>query len=143
MATDIEIARAAPKRPMAEIAAKLGLGARDWLPYGHDKAKIAQEFIAGLAGRPMGKLILVTAINPTPAGEGKTRFVRGVAVHDCRQCLVQRPRAVELADQSRRGCIELRGEGQPVLEPERQELRVPAASSKTRVLRDDRVVGDA
>ncbi|WP_112874485.1 formate--tetrahydrofolate ligase [Paracoccus endophyticus] len=79
MATDIEIARAAPKRPMAEIAAKLGLAARDWLPYGHDKAKISQDFIAGLAGRPMGKLILVTAINPTPAGEGKTTTTVGLA----------------------------------------------------------------
>ncbi|WP_134725836.1 formate--tetrahydrofolate ligase [Paracoccus luteus] len=78
MATDIEIARAARKRPMAEIAARLGLGTQDWLPYGHDKAKISQDFIAGLAARPMGRLILVTAINPTPAGEGKTTTTVGL-----------------------------------------------------------------
>ena len=78
MNTDIEIARAAHKRPIAEIAAKLGIGAQDILPYGHDKAKISRDFIAGLAGRPQGKLVLVTAINPTPAGEGKTTTTVGL-----------------------------------------------------------------
>ena len=78
MNTDIEIARAAQKRPIAEIAAKLGIGAQDILPYGHDKAKISRDFIAGLAGRPQGKLVLVTAINPTPAGEGKTTTTVGL-----------------------------------------------------------------
>ncbi|HMM10032.1 MAG TPA: formate--tetrahydrofolate ligase [Paracoccus solventivorans] len=78
MNTDIEIARAARKRPIAEIAAKLGIGAQDILPYGHDKAKISRDFIAGLAGRPQGRLILVTAINPTPAGEGKTTTTVGL-----------------------------------------------------------------
>lgn len=78
MNTDIEIARAAPKRPIAEIAAKLGIGAQDILPYGHDKAKISRDFIAGLSGRPQGKLVLVTAINPTPAGEGKTTTTVGL-----------------------------------------------------------------
>lgn len=78
MNTDIEIARAAPKRPIAEIAAKLGIGAQDILPYGHDKAKISRHFIAGLSGRPQGKLVLVTAINPTPAGEGKTTTTVGL-----------------------------------------------------------------
>ncbi|SHL98317.1 Formate-tetrahydrofolate ligase [Paracoccus solventivorans] len=78
MNTDIEIARAAPKRPIAEIAAKLGIGAQDILPYGHDKAKISRDFIAGLSGRPQGRLILVTAINPTPAGEGKTTTTVGL-----------------------------------------------------------------
>ncbi len=76
--TDIEIARAANKRPIQEIGARLGIPAAQLLPYGHDKAKVAQDFIAGLAGRPEGRLILVTAINPTPAGEGKTTTTVGL-----------------------------------------------------------------
>ncbi|MDS9467982.1 formate--tetrahydrofolate ligase [Paracoccus sp. MBLB3053] len=78
MSSDIEIARAARKRPIAEIAAKLGMGPHDFLPYGHDKAKITHEYIAGLKGRKQGRLILVTAINPTPAGEGKTTTTVGL-----------------------------------------------------------------
>ena len=69
--SDIEIARAAKKRPILEIGEKLGIPAEHLLPYGHDKAKISAEFIAAQRGRKNGKLILVTAINPTPAGEGK------------------------------------------------------------------------
>jgi formate--tetrahydrofolate ligase len=76
--SDIEIARAARKQPIQEIGAKLGIPAAHLLPYGHDKAKIAQDFIAGLTDRPNGKLILVTAINPTPAGEGKTTTTVGL-----------------------------------------------------------------
>ena len=76
--SDIEIAREATKKPIMEVGAKLGISAEHLLPYGHDKAKIGQAFIAGLAGRPMGKLILVTAINPTPAGEGKTTTTVGL-----------------------------------------------------------------
>jgi formate--tetrahydrofolate ligase len=76
--TDIEIARAASKRPIQEIGAKLGIPDADLLPYGHDKAKVGQDFIRSLAGRPDGKLILVTAINPTPAGEGKTTTTVGL-----------------------------------------------------------------
>ena len=76
--TDIEIARAAQKQPIQDIGAKLGIPAAHLLPYGHDKAKIAQDFIAGLGDRPNGKLILVTAINPTPAGEGKTTTTVGL-----------------------------------------------------------------
>ena len=76
--SDIEIAREASKRPIQEIGAKLGIGADDLLPYGHDKAKVSQPFIDGLADRPDGKLILVTAINPTPAGEGKTTTTVGL-----------------------------------------------------------------
>ncbi|SET50951.1 formate--tetrahydrofolate ligase [Paracoccus homiensis] len=78
MLSDIEIARGADKRPIQQIAQKLGLGARDILPYGHDKAKITHRALAGLADRPQGKLILVTAINPTPAGEGKTTTTVGL-----------------------------------------------------------------
>ncbi|WP_181870208.1 formate--tetrahydrofolate ligase [Paracoccus lutimaris] len=78
MKPDIEIAREARKLPIAQVAARLGLSDADILPYGHDKAKIAHEVIAGLAGRPQGKLVLVTAINPTPAGEGKTTTTVGL-----------------------------------------------------------------
>ena len=76
--SDIEIAREANKKPIMEIGAKLGIPAQHLLPYGHDKAKIGQEFIKGLADKPKGKLILVTAINPTPAGEGKTTTTVGL-----------------------------------------------------------------
>jgi len=76
--SDIEIARLAKKRPIQEIGAKLGIGADDLLPYGHDKAKVGQTFINALQNRPNGKLILVTAINPTPAGEGKTTTTVGL-----------------------------------------------------------------
>jgi formate--tetrahydrofolate ligase len=76
--TDIEIARAASKRPIQEIGAKLGIGEGDLLPYGHDKAKVSQSFIDSVQDRPDGKLILVTAINPTPAGEGKTTTTVGL-----------------------------------------------------------------
>ena len=75
---DIEIAREAEKRPIQEIGGKLGIPPEHLLPYGHDKAKVAQDFIAGLEGREDGKLILVTAINPTPAGEGKTTTTVGL-----------------------------------------------------------------
>ncbi|PWJ22511.1 formate--tetrahydrofolate ligase [Jannaschia seohaensis] len=76
--TDIEIARAAKKRPIQEIGEKAGIGAADLLPYGHDKAKVSQRFIDSVKDRPNGKLILVTAINPTPAGEGKTTTTVGL-----------------------------------------------------------------
>ncbi len=76
--SDIEIAREANKKPIMEIGAKLGIPAQHLLPYGHDKAKIGQGFIKGLADKPKGKLILVTAINPTPAGEGKTTTTVGL-----------------------------------------------------------------
>jgi len=76
--SDIEIAREAKKRPIQEIGAKLGIGSDDLLPYGHDKAKVSQKFIDSVQDRPNGKLILVTAINPTPAGEGKTTTTVGL-----------------------------------------------------------------
>ena len=76
--TDIEIARVAVKRPIREIGARLGIPDEALIPYGHDKAKVAQGFVAGLEGRPEGKLILVTAISPTPAGEGKTTTTVGL-----------------------------------------------------------------
>ncbi|MAM60998.1 formate--tetrahydrofolate ligase [Maritimibacter sp. UBA3975] len=76
--SDIEIAREAKKRPIQEIGDKLGIPADHLLPYGHDKAKVSQDFINSVEDRPDGKLILVTAINPTPAGEGKTTTTVGL-----------------------------------------------------------------
>ncbi|MGK9053844.1 formate--tetrahydrofolate ligase [Neorhizobium petrolearium] len=76
--SDIEIARAAAKKPIAEIGARLGIPAEALAPYGNDKAKVGAEFIASLSGRKDGRLILVTAINPTPAGEGKTTTTVGL-----------------------------------------------------------------
>ncbi|MFP1644477.1 formate--tetrahydrofolate ligase [Pontitalea aquivivens] len=78
MQSDIEIARAAHKRPIAEIGASLGIPEDALIPYGRDKAKVDRAFIDGLKGRADGRLILVTAINPTPAGEGKTTTTVGL-----------------------------------------------------------------
>ena len=75
---DIEIARKANKKPIQQIGAKLGIESAHLLPYGHDKAKISADYIQSLADKPNGKLILVTAINPTPAGEGKTTTTVGL-----------------------------------------------------------------
>jgi formate--tetrahydrofolate ligase len=76
--SDIEIAREGHKKPIQEIGAMLGISSDDLLPYGHDKAKISQALIDAVQGNENGKLILVTAINPTPAGEGKTTTTVGL-----------------------------------------------------------------
>jgi formate--tetrahydrofolate ligase len=77
--SDIEISQAAKMRPIVEVAAeKLDIPPEYVLPYGHYKAKITLDYIASLANRPDGKLILVTAITPTPAGEGKTTTTVGL-----------------------------------------------------------------
>jgi formate--tetrahydrofolate ligase len=76
--SDIEIARAACKKNIMEIGAKLDIPSEHLLPYGHDKAKLSAEFIASQRGKKNGRLILVTAINPTPAGEGKTTTTVGL-----------------------------------------------------------------
>tara|TARA_R110002020_G_scaffold16307_7_gene57613 strand:+ start:27229 stop:28908 length:1680 start_codon:yes stop_codon:yes gene_type:complete len=76
--SDIEIARAATKKPIMEIGDKLGIPLEDLVPYGHDKAKVSAAFIARQKDKTDGKLILVTAINPTPAGEGKTTTTVGL-----------------------------------------------------------------
>ena len=76
--SDIEIAREANKKPIQEIGAMLDIPTEHLLPFGHDKAKISEEFIKSKANNPDGKLILVTAINPTPAGEGKTTTTVGL-----------------------------------------------------------------
>ena len=76
--SDIEIARSAEKKAIQDVGAHLGIPAEHLLPYGHDKAKVSQEFINGVQDKENGKLILVTAINPTPAGEGKTTTTVGL-----------------------------------------------------------------
>ena len=70
--SDIEIARAATTESILDIGKKLGIPEESLQPYGHTKAKISYDFIKSLESRPNGKLVLVTAISPTPAGEGKT-----------------------------------------------------------------------
>ena len=78
MATDLDIARAATLKPIAEIAARAGIPADALEPYGKYKAKIGLDFIGAQADRPDGALVLVTGINPTPAGEGKTTTTVGL-----------------------------------------------------------------
>ena len=76
--SDIEIARSAQKIPIADVAKKLDISYDDIVPYGHDKAKISDKFLKKISSSKKGKLILVTAINPTPAGEGKTTTTVGL-----------------------------------------------------------------
>ena len=76
--SDIEIAREAKMKPVMEIGRGLGIPEKDLIPYGHTKAKVSLDYIETLAGKKDGKLILVTAINPTPAGEGKTTTTVGL-----------------------------------------------------------------
>ena len=76
--SDIEIARAARTKPIMEIGAKLGIAPEHLIPFGHTKAKVDLAYIDSLKDKPNGKLILVTAITPTPAGEGKTTTTVGL-----------------------------------------------------------------
>src|SRR3954468_1510443 len=77
--TDIQIAQEAKKRPILELAKeKLGIAAENLDPYGHYKAKVSMDYIKSLQDKPNGKLILVSAISPTPAGEGKTTTTVGL-----------------------------------------------------------------
>ena len=76
--SDIEIAQAAELRPIQEIAAKLDIPSKALIPYGHDKAKISADYIRNNGKSDDGKLILVTAVSPTPAGEGKTTTTVGL-----------------------------------------------------------------
>ena len=78
MDTDIEIARRARKLPINDIGARLDIPPQDLVPFGHDKAKIGAHFVNAISDRPTGHLVLVTAINPTPAGEGKTTTTVGL-----------------------------------------------------------------
>jgi len=78
MQTDIEIAQAAEIKPITEIATRVGLKAHEIMPYGYDKAKITLDPTVDRK-KKLGKLILVTSINPTPAGEGKSTVTVGLA----------------------------------------------------------------
>ncbi|MCM1523894.1 MAG: formate--tetrahydrofolate ligase [Ruminococcus sp.] len=84
MLSDIEIAQQAKMKRIAELAADLGIGEDDIEPYGHYKCKLSEELFKKLRNRPNGKLILVTAVNPTPAGEGKTTVSVGLEEAMCR-----------------------------------------------------------
>src|SRR4026207_936903 len=77
--SDIEISQAAKPRRILDVAKeKLGIAPENLEPYGHHKAKVSMDYVKSLAGKKNGKLILVTAINPTPAGEGKTTTTVGL-----------------------------------------------------------------
>ncbi|MBO5287061.1 MAG: formate--tetrahydrofolate ligase [Clostridia bacterium] len=80
MLTDIEIAQGAKLKPISEIANQIGLLPEEYEPYGHYKAKITDNFLDRMSKKENGKLILVTAINPTPAGEGKTTTTVGLGM---------------------------------------------------------------
>lgn len=78
MSTDIEIAQQAKLKPIEDIARNLGLAEEDWEPYGRTKAKLSDKLIEEKQDQPDGKIILVTSINPTPAGEGKSTVTVGL-----------------------------------------------------------------
>lgn len=103
---DLEIARAATMLPITEIATKVGIGPESLLPYGGDKAKLKAEFVRGLQGRPDGKLILVTAISPTPAGEGKTTTSIGLGDGLCQ---IGKKTIVALREPSLGPCFGMKG----------------------------------
>lgn len=78
MKSDIQIAQEATLKPISEIASNLGLSTDDWEPYGHTKAKLSDKLLDDLKDKPDGKIVLVTAISPTPAGEGKSTVTVGL-----------------------------------------------------------------
>ncbi|TWE25909.1 formate--tetrahydrofolate ligase, partial [Zymomonas mobilis] len=78
MLSDIEIARAATLKPITEIAGRLNIPDESVLSYGHTIAKLDGEYLNSLSSKPRGKLVLVSAITPTPAGEGKTTTTVGL-----------------------------------------------------------------
>src|SRR5262252_5046819 len=84
MKSDIEIAQEAKLRPMEEVAAMAGIDPADFIPYGRDKAKISINAIARAEGKPEAPLVLVSAITPTPAGEGKSTTTVGLGQALCR-----------------------------------------------------------
>jgi formate--tetrahydrofolate ligase len=104
--SDIEIARAATAQPIGEIAKKAGIPDEALMPYGKTKAKIDPKYIAGLQGKADGKLILVTAITPTPAGEGKT--TTSVGLHDG-LCRIGKNSIVALREPSLGPCFGMKG----------------------------------
>ncbi|WEK47659.1 MAG: formate--tetrahydrofolate ligase [Candidatus Andeanibacterium colombiense] len=106
MASDIEIARAATMKPIMDIGAKLGIPDESLQPYGRFKAKISMDWINTQASNADGKLILVTAINPTPAGEGKT--TTSVGLHDG-LCRIGKKSIVALREPSLGPCFGVKG----------------------------------
>ena len=78
MLSDEEIARAASPLPVFELADQLGIPASALLPYGHDQGKISADLISSIQDKPDGQLVLVTAMSPTPMGEGKTTVAIGL-----------------------------------------------------------------
>ena len=104
--SDIEIARAASKLPIQEIGAELGIPSESLVPFGHDKAKVSADFIRSLSDRENGRLILVTAINPTPAGEGKTTTTVGLGDGICR---TGRKAAICIREASLGPCFGMKG----------------------------------
>lgn len=104
--SDIEIARGARLLPIAEVAAKLDIPSDALHPYGHHIAKVDLGFLAGLEQRPQGRLVLVTAITPTPAGEGKTTTTVGLGDALCR---VGRRAVICLREPSLGPCFGVKG----------------------------------
>jgi formate--tetrahydrofolate ligase len=104
--SDIQIAREATTIPITDVAQKLGIAPESFKPFGHDKAKLTTEFINSLKDRPDGKLILVTAISPTPAGEGKT--TTSVGLHDG-LCRIGKKSIVALREPSLGPCFGMKG----------------------------------
>ena len=104
--SDIEIARAATAQPIGDIAGKIGIPDDALMPYGRTKAKIDPQYIASLQDKPDGKLILVTAITPTPAGEGKT--TTSVGLHDG-LCRIGKKSIVCLREPSLGPCFGMKG----------------------------------
>lgn len=104
----VRVARNAPMLPIDAVAAKLGIPDRHLLPFGRDKAKVDFQFIRSIAGRPDGKLILVTGVSPTPAGEGKTTTSIGLADALCR---IGKRATVCLREPSLGPCFGMKGGG--------------------------------
>ncbi|MBM3643944.1 MAG: formate--tetrahydrofolate ligase [Alphaproteobacteria bacterium] len=104
--SDIAIARRARKQSMPEVAGKLAIPAAALEPYGTDKAKLSTSFLRSLAGKPRGRLILVTAINPTKAGEGKTTTTIGLGDALCR---IGKKTAIALREPSLGPCFGQKG----------------------------------
>ena len=104
--SDIEIAREATTIPITEVAQNLGIAPESFKPFGHDKAKLTTEYINSLKDKPDGKLILVTAISPTPAGEGKT--TTSVGLHDG-LCRIGKKSIVALREPSLGPCFGMKG----------------------------------
>ena len=104
--SDIEIAREATKLPIKEVAKKLGIEEEELIPFGHDKAKVSDQFIRSVKNNQNGKLILVTAVNPTPAGEGKTTTTVGLGDG---LCALGKRAAIRIREASLGPCFGMKG----------------------------------